>query len=113
LTVQQDLVDQLRDERVLVDRIRLDLAPGCWSLAWHGPPPRLRGRLRAVARTGLLAVADAGGVERAPDNLVADTGEVLHPAAADKDDRVLLEVVPDAGDVGGDQIGRASCRERG
>src|SRR5215204_310230 len=55
--------------------------------------------LRAVTAAGLLAVLHALGVERAADDLVADTGEVLHPAAADEHDRVLLEVVADARDV--------------
>src|SRR3712207_2599287 len=55
--------------------------------------------LGAVATAGLLAVLDALGVEGAADDLVADTGEVLHPAAADEHDRVLLEVVTDARDV--------------
>src|SRR6476619_7858803 len=55
--------------------------------------------LRAVTATGLLAVLDTLGVQRAADDLVADTGEVLHPAAADEHDRVLLEVVTDARDV--------------
>src|SRR4051794_39529814 len=55
--------------------------------------------LGAVAAAGLLAVLHALGVERAADDLVADTGEVLHPAAADEHDRVLLEVVTDARDV--------------
>src|SRR3712207_1606770 len=58
--------------------------------------------LRGVAAAGLLAVADAGGVERAADDLVADAGQVLHPAAADEHDRVLLGVVALAGDVGRD-----------
>src|SRR3954453_871060 len=58
--------------------------------------------LRAVAAAGLLAVLDTLGVERAADDLVADTGKVLHPAAADEHDRVLLEVVADTGDVSGD-----------
>src|SRR4051795_12014789 len=58
--------------------------------------------LRAVAAARLLTVADALGVERAPNDLVAHAGQVLHPAAADEDDRVLLQVVPDAGDVGRD-----------
>src|SRR5918992_1216808 len=58
--------------------------------------------LGPVARTGLPAVADALGVEGAADDLVADAGQVLHPAAADEHDRVLLEVVADARDVGGD-----------
>src|SRR5438270_3276438 len=55
--------------------------------------------LRAVAAARLLAVADALGVQRAADDLVPHTREVLHPAAADQHDRVLLEVVPDTGNV--------------
>src|SRR6187551_1216338 len=58
--------------------------------------------LRAVTAAGLLAVLHALGVERAADDLVADTGKVLHPAAADEHDRVLLEVVADTRDVRGD-----------
>src|SRR3954453_10859331 len=55
--------------------------------------------LRAVPAASLLAVLHALSVERAADDLVADTGEVLHPASADEHDRVLLEVVTDARDV--------------
>ena len=58
--------------------------------------------LRAVAAAGLLAVLDAGRVERAADDLVADTRQVLHTAAAHEHDRVLLQVVAVAGDVGRD-----------
>src|SRR3954447_14543163 len=58
--------------------------------------------LGAVAATGLLAVAHAGGVEGAPDDLVADTREVLHTTATDEHDGVLLEVVALTGDVGRD-----------
>src|SRR5947209_5067437 len=63
---------------------------------------RLPVPLGAVARAGLLAVADAGGVERAPDDLVPDARQVAHPATAHQHDRVLLEVVPHARDVGRD-----------
>src|ERR1700722_957582 len=58
--------------------------------------------LRAVAAACLLAVAHALGVQRAPDDLVADTGQVPDTTAADQHDRVLLQVVADAGDVGRD-----------
>src|SRR5581483_687888 len=56
--------------------------------------------LHAVARAGLLAVAHAGRVEGAADDLVADAGQILHTPAADEDDGVLLQVVPDTRDVG-------------
>src|ERR1039458_5210665 len=56
--------------------------------------------LGAVAATGLGTIAHARGVESAAHDLVADTREVLHAAAADEDDRVLLQVVTDARDVG-------------
>src|ERR1700728_1041656 len=58
--------------------------------------------LRAVPAASLLAVADALGVQRTADDLVADTGQVTHATAADQHDRVLLQVVPHARDVGGD-----------
>src|SRR5450759_1362975 len=55
--------------------------------------------LRAVAAAGLAAPGDAAGVEGAPDDLVPHAGQILHASAPDEDDRVLLQVVPDAGDV--------------
>src|SRR6478735_8959855 len=58
--------------------------------------------LGAVAAASLLAVLHALGVERAADDLVADTGKVLHTAAAHEHDRVLLQVVTNARDVGRD-----------
>src|SRR2546423_14353339 len=69
---------------------------------FRGIPDPLRVPLRAVARAGLTAIADPGSVERAPDDLVADAREVLHPASPHEHDRVLLQVVADTGDVGGD-----------
>src|SRR5215467_436344 len=55
--------------------------------------------LRAVAAASLLAVLHALGVERTTDDLVADTGEVLHTTATHEHDRVLLQVVAHARDV--------------
>src|SRR3954465_8926660 len=59
-------------------------------------------RLHAVLRTRLLAVRDAGSVEGAAHNLVAHTRKVLDSATAHEHDRVLLQVVALARDVGGD-----------
>src|ERR1022692_414399 len=58
--------------------------------------------LRAVTTAGLLAVADALGIEGASDDLVANSGEITYPATTDEHDGVLLQVVADARDVGGD-----------
>src|SRR6478736_111278 len=83
-----------------------DPKTGSMSIGRFGAGP-LRGisallLLGAVAAASLLTVLDALGVEGAADDLVADTGEVLHPAAANEHDRVLLEVVAHARDVSGD-----------
>src|SRR5215210_679514 len=55
--------------------------------------------LHAVLRAGLLAVRDAGGVERPADDLVAHARKVLDATAADEHDGVLLQVVTLARDV--------------
>src|SRR4051812_1325877 len=69
-------------------------------------------RLHAVLRAGLLAVRDAGGVERPADDLVADAREVLDAAPADEHHGVLLEVVPLPRDVHRDLhlVGQAHAR---
>src|SRR5665647_1744838 len=66
------------------------------------PGGALRALLRAVLRARLLAIRDAARVERGADDLVAEAREVLDAAAADEHDRVLLQVVPLARDVGPD-----------
>src|SRR3954466_8960378 len=70
------------------------------------------GPLGAVLRPPLLATLNANGVQRAAHHVVADTRQVLHTAAANQHQRVLLQVVPDAGDIGRhfDPIGQANAR---
>src|SRR5215469_7053770 len=58
--------------------------------------------LRAVPASALLAVTDPLGVQGAADDLVADSGQIPHPAAPHQHDGVLLQVVADARDIGGD-----------
>ena len=58
--------------------------------------------LGPVARASLLAVGHAGCVERAADDLVAHTRKVLRGHRGYEDHRVLLQVMADARDVGGD-----------
>src|SRR5215475_13483217 len=57
--------------------------------------------LGAVLRPALLPPRHARGVQRAADDVIPDAGQVLHAAPADEHDRVLLQVVPDPGDVRG------------
>src|SRR5215831_1987233 len=57
------------------------------------------GGLGAVLRAALLAAGHARGVERAADDVIADTRQVLHAPAADHYDRVFLQVVPDPRDI--------------
>src|ERR1043165_870144 len=56
--------------------------------------------LGAVFRTALPAVLDTLGVENAAQHVVAHARKVADAASADQHDRVLLQVVAFAGDVG-------------
>src|SRR5262249_55382283 len=69
--------------------------------------------LGPVLRTTLHATLDADRVERAAHHVIADARQVLDAAAADQHQRVLLEVVADARDVGGhlDAVGEADARD--
>src|SRR5438034_11557539 len=76
---------------------------------------RLTGRLRrgmalparllplgTVLGAALLAIPRAGRVQGDADDVVPNAREVLHATPADEHHRVLLQVVPDAGNVRGD-----------
>src|SRR5665213_1711716 len=58
--------------------------------------------LGAVLRTALFAVLDRLRVEHAAQHVVAHARQVANAAAPDEHDRVLLQVVAFAGDVGND-----------
>src|SRR3546814_14131571 len=68
--------------------------------------------LGAVLRTALTTVLDTLGVEGAANDVIANARKVLHTAAPDHDDRVLLPVVPLAGTVANDlePVGDAHAR---
>src|SRR3954451_6818297 len=83
-------------------------ASGSTGRIWAAARRGIRGSLlllHAVLRACLLAVADAGGVERPANDLVAHARQVLDAAAAHEHDGVLLQVVALAGDVGRDLDG--------
>ena len=61
---------------------------------------RLLGLLGPVFRTPLFAVLDPKRVERAPDNVIADAGQIFYTTAAYQNNRMFLQVVADTGDIG-------------
>src|SRR5687767_2304565 len=69
--------------------------------------------LRAVEAATALAVLDAGGVERAANDVVLHGRKVRYRATLDEDDGVLLKVVADPRDVRRDfhPVGQADTRD--
>src|SRR5690348_7512333 len=74
---------------------------GAWARRdmLESPSRSLLRALGAVLRASLLALADTRTVERPAHRVIAHAGEVLHAAAADQHDRVLLQIVALAPDV--------------
>src|SRR5262245_20658977 len=69
------------------------------------PPPEPGASLRSfgsVLRAALPSILDADRVERAANDVVANSREVFHAATADEHDGVLLQVVANPGYVRGD-----------
>jgi hypothetical protein len=66
----------------------------------------------AVLTTTTATVIDTRSVERPTHYVISDPRKVLHPPASDEDDRVFLEVVAFAADVGGDlkPVGKPDTR---
>ena len=85
------------------------VSPYRTNCALAQPCRLLLGTLGAVLGTGLATIVDAGGVQGTTDDVVTDTGKVLHTAAANHHDGVFLKVVAFAGDVSGnfDTVGQA------
>jgi hypothetical protein len=50
----------------------------------------------------LHALGGSGGLLGSADDVIADARQILDTAAANQDDRVLLQVVAFSGDIGSD-----------
>src|SRR5262245_6796442 len=143
LTVAHHAVDELAHERTLIDRVRRNVALRNLSSSRHITESRYFGLrmsdcgisdssirnseiryprshmsrflrpLRAVLRSSLHPSLHADGVERAANHVIANTGQVLHAAAANQHQRVFLEVVTHTGDVGRhlDAVGQPYARD--
>lgn len=57
------------------------------------------GSLCAVLGAGLISLGNALCVESSSDNVVTDTGQILNSSASDENNRVLLQIVTDTGNV--------------
>src|SRR5262249_55237511 len=57
--------------------------------------------LGAVLGTGLLAIFDSLSIQHTPNDMVADAGQIPDATAAHKHNRVFLQIVPLARNVGG------------
>src|SRR5215831_16246920 len=68
--------------------------------------------LGPVLRTSLLAIGNANRIQRAADYVVTDSRKVLHTAATDQHNRVLLQVVTNPRNVSRhfDAVGQAHAR---
>src|SRR5579863_238537 len=55
--------------------------------------------LGSVLRASLHAVGNADRVQCSANHVIADAWKIFHAAPADQHDRVLLQVVPDSGDI--------------
>src|SRR4030095_9747821 len=79
----------------------------------QSPIPLLLRPLGAVFRTSLLPALHADGIECSAHDVIAHARRILDAAAANQHERVLLQVVSYAGDVGRDldAIGQAHARD--
>src|SRR6185503_4157915 len=55
---------------------------------------------RAVLRTSLLSISHADRVQRSANHVISHAGQILDAAATDQNDRVLLQIVANARNVG-------------
>ena len=107
LALIHDRVDKLRHHLVAILGVRQNLPLSNFTFARHNILLRSLG---AVLGAALAAVLNADRIQRAAHDVITHAGQILDAAAADQNHRVLLQVVPDAGNVGGhlDAVGRAA-----
>src|SRR5579862_4011653 len=112
-------VHELRDGAVVILGVRRNFADAYLSFARHITLLIASlGFLRPVFRTALAPLLNADRIQRAANHVIADARQVAHATATNQDDRVLLQVVADARDIGVhlDPVGQPHTRhfpERG
>ena len=58
--------------------------------------------LCSILGSALLTICNSDGVQRTSHDVITHTGEILHSSTADEHDGVLLQVVPNTRNIGGD-----------
>src|SRR5204862_6770491 len=58
--------------------------------------------LRSIRRSPLLAIGNPDRVECSANHVITHTRKIFYAATADQHNRVLLQVVPDTGNIGRD-----------
>src|SRR6516165_1521021 len=113
LALVHDRVHEFGHHYVPEFRIGQNLALLGTVTTGHRSDSALFRTLGAVLGPALLAVLDALRVEHAAQDVIAHTGQVLDAAAADHDDRVLLQIVTLARDVADhlEAVGEAYLRD--
>jgi len=106
LAALHEHIDKLGDGDAVIDGIRKDLAFSGSAATGHWLPPLLLdgsgfGPFCAVLGTRLIAVGNAGCIERSADHVIAHTRQILDATAADQNDAVLLQIVANTRNVGG------------
>jgi len=66
------------------------------------------GSLGTILGAGVLAILHSNGIQSSPHHMVANPREVLDTSTADQNDGVLLQIVSNTGDIGGnlDPVGK-------
>jgi hypothetical protein len=75
---------------------------GIWATPWLAGGSLFLWLLGPVTGSPLPSILHAFGIQGTTDEVVADARKVLDPAAPDEDDRVLLQVMADSGDIARD-----------
>src|SRR5271163_3045023 len=109
-------VHELGDGAVVILGISRNFADAYLSFARHIILLLLNlllGFLRPVFRAALAPLLHAYRIERAANDVIANARQVTHAAAANQHDRMLLQVVADARDVGIhlDPVGQPHARD--
>ena len=98
LALEHDIVDEFCYDKVAVSYVRKNFS-SLWSVSSHLWYPALRFPFRSIFGTALFSTFHSTGILHTTDDVITDTGKVLHSATPYEYNGVLVEVVALSGDV--------------